>query len=81
MPGKVRITIGIVTAVAVVMALVLGLHVGGKAVLRIGLYSQLAGAFIGGFLAIISVNFPLRRGEQIEPWLRRERLAWTLIGA
>ena len=80
MPRNVRIVIFSVSVIAVVMALILGLHVGGSAVLRIGLYSQLIGAFIGGFLAIISVNFPIRRGENAEPWLRRERLAWTLIG-
>src|SRR5438128_1522121 len=81
MPRNVRTTLIAVAAVGAVMALVLGLHVGGSAVLRFGLYSQLIGAFIGGFLAIVSVNYPLRRGENMEPWLGRERLAWTLIGA
>ncbi len=81
MPRNVRTTIIAVAAVGAVMALILGLHVGGSAVLRFGLYSQLIGAFIGGFLAIISVNYSLRRGENMEPWLGRERLAWTLVGA
>ncbi len=81
MQRNVRIVVILVGVVAAVMALILGLHVGGSEVLRFGLYSQLIGAFIGGFLAIISVNIPIRRGENAEPWLGRERLAWTLIGA
>jgi hypothetical protein len=66
---------------AFVMWLVLGLHVGGNAIVQIGKYSQLLGAFIGGTLAIVAVNSSRRRGEQMEPWLGREQLAWTLIGA
>ncbi len=71
----------LVAGVAVVMALILALHLGGPAVLSIGRYSQLVGAFIGGSLAIISINMPIKRNENAEPWLGRERLAWTLIGA
>ena len=81
MRSTIRIVLYSVAGVAAVMALILGLHPGGDAVLSIGKYSQLAGAFIGGFLAIISVNMPMKRGEDTEPWLGRERLAWTLIGA
>ena len=81
MRSTIRIVLYSVAGVAAVMALILGLHLGGDAVLSIGKYSQLAGAFIGGFLAIISINRPMRSGEDTEPWLRRERLAWTLIGA
>src|SRR5579883_359465 len=66
---------------AFVLWLVLGLHVGGNAIVQIGKYSQLLGAFIGGTLAIVAVNSSRRRGEQMEPWLGREQLAWTLIGA
>src|ERR1700692_1344542 len=81
MRSTMRIVLYSVACVAVVMALILGFHPGGPAVLNIGKYSQLIGAFIGGSLAIISVNMPIRRGENAEPWLGRERLAWTLIGA
>src|SRR5215467_10655917 len=81
MRSNIRIVIVLVSVVAAIMALILGFHVGGAAVLRVGLYSQLIGAFIGGFLAIISVNIPIKRGENAEPWLGRERLAWTVIGA
>ncbi len=81
MRSTMRIVLYSVAGVAAIMALILGLHLGGKAVLNIGKYSQLVGAFIGGSLAIISVNIPMRRSENVEPWLGRERLAWTLIGA
>ncbi len=81
MRSTMRIVLYSVAGVAVVMALILALHLGGPAVLSIGKYSQLIGAFIGGSLAIISVNIPMKRDENVEPWLGRERLAWTLIGA
>lgn len=80
MRSTIRIVLYSVAGVAAVMALIVGLHLGGQAVLNVGKYSQLLGAFIGGFLAIISVNMPIKRGEDTEPWLGRERLAWTLIG-
>jgi hypothetical protein len=81
MRSLMRIVLYSVAGVAAVMALILAFHLGGPEVLSIGKYSQLIGAFTGGFLAIISVNVPFKRGENAEPWLGRERLAWTLIGA
>jgi hypothetical protein len=81
MRSTMRIVLYSVAGVAAIMALILGLHLGGQAVLNIGRYSQLVGAFIGGSLAIISVNMPMKRSENVQPWLGRERLAWTLIGA
>ena len=81
MRSTMRIVLYSVAGVAAIMALILGIHPGGQAVLNIGKYSQLVGAFIGGSLAIISVNMPMKRSENVEPWLGRERLAWTLIGA
>ena len=75
-----RYLIATVGVLALLMIAILGLHLFGPAVLHIGLYSQLFGALLGGIIAIISVNVPVRRGEEVEPWLGRERLAWTLIG-
>ena len=80
MRSNVRIVIFSILGIAFVMALILGLHLGGDAVLHVGLYSQLIGAVIGGLLAVISVNMPIRRGENAEPWLGRERIAWTFVG-
>ena len=51
-------------------------HIGGIA----WEFTQLAGAIIGGTLAVISANIPLRSEEATEPLLGRERLAWTLVG-
>ncbi len=76
-----RFLLGAMGVIAFFMILILGLHLFGPAVLKIGLYSQLFGALLGGIVAIVSVNIPIRRGEEVEPWLGRERLAWTLIGA
>ena len=78
-----RNTRSVITSLAVVaaiMTLIVGFHVGGQTVLRIGLYSQLIGAFIGGCLTIASVNYPIGRRADAEPWLGNERLAWTFIG-
>jgi hypothetical protein len=66
--------------IAVLMTLTLGLHVGGQDLLKIGIYSPLLGAFIGGTLVLISVSIPFRQEEDAEPWLGREKLAWVLIG-
>ncbi len=43
-------------------------------------FSQLLGAIVGGTIALVSVNIPVREGDAIEPMLWRERLAWTLVG-
>lgn len=43
-------------------------------------FSQLVGAIVGGVIALVSVNVPVREGVAIEPMLGRERLAWTLVG-
>src|SRR5260370_470754 len=77
---RLRIVIGFVVAIVLIMSAILAFHLGGPAVLRVGLYSQLAGAFIGGILVLVSVNIPLRSGEAAEPWLEHERFAWILIG-
>lgn len=75
-----RAVIGSVSGVAILMIFLLGFHLGGQDLLHVGVFSPLTGAFIGGTLALISVNTQFRRDENAEPWLGRERLAWTLIG-
>jgi hypothetical protein len=63
------------------MLIIVVFHIGGSTIaLRVGQFSPLIGAFIGGFLALISAILPTQRKEATEPWLRNERLAWTLIG-
>jgi hypothetical protein len=78
---NIRSVVASVAVVAAIMALVLGFHAGGQTVLRVGLYSQLIGAFIGGCLAIVSINYPTHQKADTERWLVNEKLAWTFIGA
>ena len=59
---------------------IVGLHLGGESVLKVGVYSQLLGAFIGGFLILLSANTSWLSGEAAALWPKRERLGWTLIG-
>ena len=80
MRSHVRAVIGSVVGVAVLMIITDGLHLGGGSVLTIGRYSPLLGAFIGGTLTLVAVSPLFRPDEPAEPWLGRERLAWTLIG-
>ena len=75
-----RAVIGSVVGVGILMIFVLGFHLGGDGIFKVGLYSQLLGAFIGGTLALLSVSSLFRPNEPAEPWLGRERLAWAFIG-
>lgn len=75
-----RLVIGSVIVVASLMFLILGLHVGGAGLLTIGLYSPLIGSIIGGTLILLSINTRFSKDENVEPWLGREKLAWTLMG-
>src|SRR5262245_41358464 len=75
-----RVVIGSVVGITLLMFLVLVLHIGGPNLAIIGFFSPLSGCLIGGSLVLISMRMPIRRDENMEPWLKRERLAWTLIG-
>jgi hypothetical protein len=75
-----RIVLGSVVGISIVMILILGFHLGGPYIVKIGSFLPLSSGLITGFTVLISVRMPARREENIEPWLRRERLAWTLIG-
>ena len=75
-----RVVLGSVVGVGVLMIFLLGFHLGGERLLKVGNFSPLVGALIGGTLALVCVNLPLRQKEDVEPWLRHERLAWILIG-
>ena len=75
-----RVIIGSIVGISILMVSIVAFHLGGTSVLKVGRYSQLLGAFIGGTLTLLAVNVPLRPEENMEPWLGRERLAWTLIG-
>ncbi len=80
MPSHSRVVLGSVAGVGVLMILLLGFHLGGAGLLKVGIYSPLLGALIGGIMTLVYVNRPIRQEEDVEPWLERERLAWVLIG-
>src|SRR5712664_3849499 len=75
-----RIVIGSLATIGVLMIFLLGFHWGGDQALKIGIFSPLVGAFIGGWLILISVSTPFHPEESAESWLKYERLAWVLIG-
>lgn len=75
-----RIVIGSMAGLGFVMIGIVGLHLGGERVLKVGVYSQLLGAFIGGFLTLLSAHTSWLSGEAAALWPKRERVGWTLIG-
>lgn len=62
------------------MVVVVVFHLGGTVALRVGQFSPLTGAFIGGILVLFSVLAPIKRGESAEPWIGAEKLGWMLMG-
>lgn len=62
------------------MVLVVVFHLGGTVALRVGQFSPLTGAFIGSAMVLFSVLSSIKRGENAEPWIGREKLGWLLIG-
>jgi len=62
------------------MVVVVVFHLGGTVALRVGQFSPLTGAFIGGIMVLTSVLSPIRLGENAEPWIGKEKLGWLLIG-
>ncbi len=80
MPTHFRAVLGSIIGVSALMILIMGFHVGNTAIFKAGDFSPLVGAFIGGLLILICVNIPISLEEDIEPWLKREQIAWNLIG-
>jgi hypothetical protein len=62
------------------MVVIVVLHIGGTVALRVGQFSPLIGAFIGGALVLTSVLLPMRKSENAEPWIGYEQVGWVLIG-
>lgn len=81
MNSTARFVVRSVAWIGVLMLIIVVFHIGGGTIaLRVGQFSPLFGAFIGGFLALICAILPAQRKEATEHWLRNERLAWILIG-
>ena len=76
-----RFVVRSVAWIGVAMLIIVLFHIGGSTIaLRVGQFSPLTGAFIGGFLTLTCVILPIGRREATEPWLRNEQLGWILIG-
>ena len=76
-----RFVVRSVAWIGVAMLIIVLFHIGGSTIaLRVGQFSPLTGAFIGGFLTLTCVILPMGRREATEPWLRNEQLGWILIG-
>lgn len=71
-----RTFIGAVIGLEVLIAVFMVFHLGGNA----WRFAQLAGAITGGTIVLISINIAYRDQEATEPLIKRERLAWTLVG-
>src|SRR5690349_9925808 len=70
------VLIGSVIFIAFFMGLFVLFHLGGVT----WRFAQLTGAIIGGVLTLYSARKRVREDEDVEPWLGREQLAWTLVG-
>ncbi len=62
------------------MVVIVVLHLGGPFALRVGQFSPLTGAFIGGALVLSSALVPMSKRGRTEPWIGYEQVGWTLIG-
>lgn len=77
MPTHSRTALGFIIGVGLLMVVILAFQIGGA----IGDYVPLVGASIGGVFVLVCTNRPFSLEENVEPWLKRERLAWNLIGS
>src|SRR6266702_4995664 len=75
-----RLVLGFGIGLALIVIAIFGCHLGGPALLLLGLYLGTADALIGGIIVLVSVALPIRSEEDAEPWLSHERFAWILIG-
>ncbi len=66
--------------VAAAMVGIVVFHLGGTLALRVGKFSPLTGAIIGGSITIFCALWPRGRKEQSDPWLGYEQISWLLIG-
>ena len=80
MNSSARTLIKAVAWVGAAMIVIVVFHLGGSVALRVGQFSPLIGAFIGGGLTLFSATYPRRKGDGSEPWEGFEQLSWVLIG-
>ena len=80
MPSSTRTLMKMVVWVGAGMVLIVVFHLGNSIALRVGQFSPVTGAFIGGILTLVSACWPLRRGDGYERWTGWEQVSWLLIG-
>lgn len=78
--GDMFTVVKVVGWIAAAMIVIVVFHLGGAFAHRVGQFSPLTGAFIGGSLTLVSVLWPMRKRENVEPWVKSEQIAWVLIG-
>ncbi len=74
-----RSVIGI-SILEVLLLLLSTFNVGGHTILEAARYSLLILPLAAGALSLVSVNSPFRQEGDVEPWAKRERQVWILIG-
>ena len=80
MNSSIRTLIKAVAWVGAAMVIIVVFHLGGSIALRIGQFSPVTGAFIGGSLVLFSATYPRHRNDPSEPWIGLEQISWILIG-
>jgi hypothetical protein len=80
MNSSIRTLIKAVAWVGAAMVIIVVFHLGGSIALRVGQFSPLTGAFIGGSLVLFSATYPRHRNDISEPWVGLEQVSWILIG-
>src|SRR5579884_4099987 len=66
--------------VGAAMIIIVVFHLGGTIALRVGQFSPLTGAFIGGLLTLYCALSPISKRENVERWIGLEQTSWLLIG-
>src|SRR5258708_26463730 len=75
-----RAIVKTVAWIGAAMVVIVVLRLGGLVALRVGQFSPLTGAFIGGTLVLSSTLVRRRTRENTEPWIGYEQMGWVLMG-
>ena len=77
-----RLLINIVIGIGAAMIIIVTFRPGGLFALRVGQFSPLFGAFVGGGLVLACTGLSWRvKKDSDEHWTRSERISWLLIGS
>src|SRR6266496_2292642 len=80
MNSSTRTLIKAVAWLGAAMIVIVVFHLGGPIALRVGQFSPVVGALIGGSLTLFSATYHRQRDDGSEPWGGFEQLSWVLIG-